>query len=120
MTKGKGVSFDGGPVGYKRPPAEHQFKKGNKPRGSGRRRESKNFETIIGDLLEGKVPVLDNGRKIRMTRKEALLHKAFARAFSGNMNDLVRFFAIIERLAPGKTSSPPVTLLVRNIAGDED
>ncbi len=79
MTR-KGISFDGGPVGYRRPPVEHQFKKGQKPPGSGRRRESKNIATIIEDAIESKVTVTDNGRKSRMTAKQALIKRAIARA----------------------------------------
>ena len=120
MKKDKGLSFDGRPVGYKRPPVEHQFKKGNKPLNSGRRRESQNFEAMIGNLLDSNIAVIENGRKTRMSRKEALLQRAFARGMNGNMNDLARLFAIIERLAPSKTVAPPFVIRVQNIAGDED
>ena len=45
-------SFDGGPVGYKRPPAENQFKKGQqKPRRSGRRKGRRNTRATIEELF---------------------------------------------------------------------
>lgn len=117
--KKKGISFDGGPVGYKRPPVEHQFKKGQKPPGSGRRRESKNYETIAGELLESRIMVIEGGKKVRMSRKEALFRRAYATAMSGRVNDVVRFFALVERLAPAQTAPEPLVMLVRNIDGDE-
>ena len=118
--KGKGASFDGGPVGYKRPPVEHQFKKGQKPPGSGRRRETKNFEAIIGEALESKVTVTENGRKSRIPVKQALVKKAVFKGLNGNVNDILRLFALFERLAPAFTTAEPPTLYIRNIAGDED
>lgn len=117
---GKGTSFDGGPVGYKRPPIEHQFKKGQKPSGTGRRRESKNFETIVGDLLESTVTVTENGRKSRMSVKEALIMKAVSKGLNGNVNDILRLVTLLERLAPAQTTAEPPTLYFRNIEGDDD
>ena len=112
--KGKSTSFDGGPVGYKRPPAEYQFKKGQKPRGSGRRRESKNFETLIGEALASRVTVTDKGERVRMPVKQALVLKAVSQALNGNLNDIQRLFALIERLAPALNAAEPFTILIRN------
>ena len=120
MKKGKGVSFDGGPVGYKRPPVETQFKKGNKPRGGGRQRGSKNFETLIKDWLASEVAVIENGRKTRLSGKEALVRRAFARGMSGSMNDLARLIAIVERLAPSETVAEPQVITFRYVPGDEN
>lgn len=118
--KGKGTSFDGGPVGYKRPPVEHQFKKGQKPPGSGRRRESKNFATIIAELLESKVTVIENGKKTRMSAMEALLRRALASGLRGNVNEILRLITLIDRIAPAITAPEPPVMLIRTMPGDED
>lgn len=118
--KKKGVSFDGGPVGYKRPPVEHQFKKGQKPPGSGRRPGSKNFATAIAEVLDSKLSISENGNKTRMSGTEALIRKAFASAMRGTVHDVARFIGIIDRLAPDKTTLEPQVMLIRTIWGDNE
>ena len=117
MTK---RSFDGGPVGYKRPPVENQFKKGQKVPGSGRRKDIKNYDTIFEELLAGKVTVTENGKRSRISSKEALILRAFAKAMAGNVNDILRFVRLMEKLAPSKIVPEQAVLLIRTIEGDED
>lgn len=118
---GKGTSFDGGPVGYKRPPVSGQFKKGQKHPSGGRRPKAKNYETIIEELLESKVTVLDSGVAKRITVKQALLFKAVAKGLNGNVNvnEISRLFNLFERLAPALWTGEPPTIYVQTIEGDE-
>lgn len=118
MSRKKGVSFDGGPVGYKRPPAEHQFEKGKKPPGSGRKKGSKNYAALVRELMESRVPVTIDGRRRMTPVKKALLLRGISRALNGNVNDIVRIFELVARLAPQETRE---TLIVhfQPIPGDD-
>lgn len=120
MSKKKSVSFDGGPVGYKRPPAEHQFKKGNKPVGSGRKKGSKNYATLVAEVMESRVSVTIEGKRRRIPVKEALLLRATGRALgnSGTVNDVCRLFDLLARLAPNETKDPLVVRFVP-VPGDD-
>ena len=119
MKKGSGKSFDGGPVGYKRPPVEHQFKKGQKPPGSGRRPGSKNMATIMEGLLDSRITVMDNGKTRRMTVREAIPRKAIAKALNGNASDLFRLMQLIERIAPIQMRPEPAVIQFQLIEGDD-
>lgn len=120
MTRKKGTSFDGGPVGYKRPPVEHQFKPGERPKGSGRRRGSSNYDSIITQLLDSAVTVTVNGKGRTMPAKEALLRKAFASAVNGNTRDIIKFFDLVDRLAPALLRKELQPILVQMMPGDEN
>lgn len=119
MTKKKSVSFDGGPVGYGRPPAEHQFKRGQKPPGSGRRKGARNYETIVNEILEQPVPVTVDGKKKKMPARDALLRKAFASAMNGDLAAIERLFRLYARLAPQHLEPEQRPIPVQMIPGDE-
>jgi hypothetical protein len=100
VSKKKNVSFDGGPVGFKRPPVEHQFKKGQKPPGSGRKKGSKNSATIMTEIMESFVARTRDGKKERVSVRKALLMNAAAKALTGTVRDVERMFELENRLAP--------------------
>lgn len=118
MTKKKSVSFDGEPVGYKRPPVEHQFQPGQKPPGSGRKKGSKNMATIVADLMAQPMVVTDNGKKRRMPLKQALLKVAAQRAARGTLHDIVRFYDLMARLSPAEVK-PELVVHFQKIPGDD-
>jgi hypothetical protein len=117
MTK-KGTSFDGGPVGYKRPPAEHQFKKGQKRTG-GRAKGQKNYSTIVHELLHSQVAVSENGIKRKVSFKQALLMRARAKALAGSVADVERFFSLLAKLAPAELEPETQVMYIQCIPGDE-
>ena len=119
MKKGGGKSFDGGPVGYKRPPVEHQFKKGQKPPGSGRRSGSKNMATILSEQLDTKITVIDNGKTRRMTVREAIARRAVAKALTGTASDALRLMQLVERFAPSQMQPDPLVVQFQLIEGDD-
>lgn len=105
-------------VGYKRPPKEHQFKKGSKkPAGSGRQKGYKSSYTIIDELLNETVTVSPDGRT--MTKKELFIRRNFEKAMnSPHVKDSVSFVDLTIRLAP-KAIDPPPPILFQMIPGDE-
>jgi hypothetical protein len=112
-------SFDGGPVGYGRPPVEHQFKPGQKPAGSGRRKGSENYESMVQEVLNLRVEVTVDGKRKKMPAKKALLRKALVAAVNGDIRVINQFFAICTRLAPQSLDPDRLPIQVRMIPGDE-
>jgi hypothetical protein len=98
VSKKKSVSFDGGPVGFKRPPVEHQFKKGQKPPGSGRKKGTKNCATYVREIMKSRVSGAIDGKPQRMPMIKALVLRWFAQGLVGNPRDIERIINLAIRL----------------------
>ena len=59
-------------VGYKRPPQETRFKKGQSGNPKGRPKGSINLLTLLNKVVNTPITLTDqNGRQIKITKKEA-------------------------------------------------
>ena len=119
--QGKGTSYDGGPVGYGKPPVEHQFKKGSrKPIGSGRKDGGKNSRTIIQELLAEPVTVSLSGTLQTMSKRELMIRLGYEKATkASSVNEMVALIRLYEKLAP-QSVDPLPPLRVQSIPGDEN
>lgn len=75
-------------VGYRRPPVEHQFRKGEPSRNPDGRRGRRRPATPPGeppDFLDAQVTLAVAGKPTVMTRDEALDHALFQEAIKGNV-----------------------------------
>lgn len=81
-------------VGYKNPPRQHQFKKGQSGNPKGRPKGSK--KTLQDELMKAlnkKVPVIENGKTKKITMREAIakgLVNKSARGDTKALNQLVK------------------------------
>ncbi len=71
-------------VGYGKPPASGRFAKGRSGNPSGRRRNSKNFATVIQAELLARVPVTENGKSKSITKREAVAKQLVNKAAAGD------------------------------------
>lgn len=71
-------------VGYGRPPKHTRFKPGQSGNPNGRQKGARNFDTLLKKELESKISGTDeNGNRIVMTKKEALVKKLTNGALKG-------------------------------------
>lgn len=110
-------------VGYKKPPKKHQFKKGNKA-AAGRRtsKHGQNADAMLARLLYEKVTVKIDGKKVRMTRFEAMLRN-FLNEARTSPRDMLRLFELIKEseiddLRPDLGDDSPRNIVVEFV-GDE-
>jgi hypothetical protein len=84
-------------IGYRRPPASRQFKKGTSGNRKGRPKGSRNFLTLLDQELAEKVVVHENGRKKSVTRLQAMVKRMVAGALQGDQKALLTLVEILRR-----------------------
>jgi hypothetical protein len=67
-------------VGYRKPPRQHRFKKGNKAAAGKRKKPASKTAQMLMKIAGENIEVNVNGKRVRMSRKEALLRQLFDRA----------------------------------------
>ena len=72
------------PVGYKKPPSHTQFKSGVSGNPKGRPKGSRNFSTTIDRELNTCVEVTENGKRRRMSKREAIVKQTVNKAAAGD------------------------------------
>lgn len=86
------------PVGYGRPPVEHQFKPGQSGYPSGRPKGRKNFKTIVVGVLSKKVTVRDQNGTRRLSKLEAMIEVMTNKAVAGDRHAFTTIVQIAEKL----------------------
>lgn len=73
-------------VGYCKPPKHSQFKPGQSGNPSGRKRKEKKFidPNPVREILLEEIKITINGKKRKMTKAQALVHKYVGMAMSGD------------------------------------
>lgn len=72
------------PVGYKKPPRHTQFKPGISGNTQGRPKGAKNFATVIEKELRARIEVTENGKRKRISKREAIAKQTVNRAAAGD------------------------------------
>jgi hypothetical protein len=73
------------PVGYRRPPKASRFKPGQSGNLKGRPKGSKNFSTAIQAELDSCIVATENGKRRKITKRDALSKQIVNRAVSGEL-----------------------------------
>jgi len=119
MSEKKYTAADGGPVGFKRPPVQTQFKEGHKPKGAGRPKGSKNLHVIVKESGESRVSVRIGGKVRSVSSLEAAVARIRQLALTGTGKDVERFLDLVERYPPNRADPEWYFKGVQWIPGDE-
>ena len=98
-------------VGYSKPPEHTRFKKGHSGNSQGRPRGVKNLATLLGAALDEKVIVTENGRRRKITKREAIITQLVNRSTQADLKAtqiLLGMMQEIERRTDG--SAEPASL----------
>jgi hypothetical protein len=73
-------------IGYCRAPASSRWGPGQSGNPSGKRKGAKSWSDIVIEFMDAKAAtVVENGKRRRVSRHEALLHSDFKLAMNGNL-----------------------------------
>lgn len=75
-------------VGYGRPPAHSRFKPGRSGNPRGRPRKSKDLNRLIQTELDKTIPIKENGRERRISKREAVITQLINCAIKGDVKPL--------------------------------
>jgi hypothetical protein len=101
-------------VGYRKPPKEHQFKKGQSGNKAGRPKRSRNVSTVLAEQLDRQVPVHGGSRKL-LSLREGVMRRLVELALKGNIRaiELVhRFEANRAKMETDRDEQPVGGVLV--------
>lgn len=79
-------------VGYGKPPEEKQFKTGKSGNPKGRPKGSKNTYKLLQEILDQKLEVVDNGKKIKISKKVAMLTQLINQGVKGDVKAISVLF----------------------------
>lgn len=72
-------------IGYGKPPKTKQFQKGHSGNRSGRPKGSKNFHTLLNEVLSQTMVVTENGKTVKLSKKTAIILHTVNKAVKGDM-----------------------------------
>jgi hypothetical protein len=71
-------------IGYKKPPSHTRFKRGMSGNAHGRPKGARNFATVIEKELKARIEVTENGKRKRISKREAIAKQTVNRAAAGD------------------------------------
>jgi hypothetical protein len=99
-------------VGYGKPPVHTRFQKGQSGNPKGRPRGRKNMSTLLSDALNGSVIVVENGRRKKITKREAIVTQLVNKSASADLKATQIVLAMlrdVESQADGSADPAPFT-----------
>jgi len=90
-------------VGYKKPPKEHQFKRGQSGNPKGRPKKPKTLTEALKRELEAEIPVTEHGKTYRITKVQALVKTLMHRSLQG---DTAMMRMLLNQLKDMKSPDP--------------
>lgn len=92
-----GYGDDDGQVGYGRPPKHSQFKKGQSGNPNGRRRKYQSEREIVEAELRKLVPVIEDGRQVKLTKLEYMTRNQVNAALRGDSKAIKDVRALMKK-----------------------
>ena len=96
-------------IGYAKPPRHAGFQRGRSGNPKGRPKGSKNFATLLGEALDEKVSLTEDGRRRRITKRELVIKQLVNKSASADLRAIKQLTDIVqgvERRA-GASPAPP-------------
>src|SRR5258708_33756853 len=96
-------------VGYRRPPTETRFRKGQSGNPRGRPKPIQKLENLLTQELKTTIVISEGGVQKRISKMEALVKSTTARAIKGDRGATKLLFALIGKLPASSAEEFRVT-----------
>jgi hypothetical protein len=84
-------------VGYKRPPKDRQFRRGQSGNPNGRPLGARNFKTDLREELSESISIREGGRDISISKQRALIKRLVASAIEGDARSIATLMSFCAR-----------------------
>jgi hypothetical protein len=96
-------------IGYKKPPKETRFKKGNNANPRGRPRGSKNLATLLDQALDTPVEIVEDGTRRRRIKRDVVIAQLVDRSASADLRATKLLLDMLHKLERGPAAALPET-----------
>jgi hypothetical protein len=72
------------PVGFGKPPPHTRFRKGQSGNPKGRPKGAKSFATEVQEELDARVPITENGKSLKITKRKAVAKQLVNKSAAGD------------------------------------
>jgi hypothetical protein len=103
-------------IGYAKPPTNSRFKPGQSGNKSGRPKGSKNTYTLLDDLLNQNITMVQDGKNVKINKKTAILLQAVNSATKGDMKAIQ---AIFPHMLAADAKNEALNKIIENIKTDD-
>jgi hypothetical protein len=98
-------------VGYTKPPLQTRFQKGRSGNPTGRPRGKKNMSTLLSAALDASIIVVENGRRKKITKREAIVTQLVNKSASADLKATQIVLALLQDVeARADGSADPAAL----------
>ena len=97
-------------IGYGKPPRDCGFKKGQSGNPRGRPPSSKNLTILLNDALNETVAITENGRRRKITKREAVIKQLVNKSASSDPRSLKILLDLMLNLEAGARPSAAATI----------
>jgi hypothetical protein len=98
-------------VGYGKPPLHTRFQKGQSGNPKGRPRGRKNLSSLLNEVLNGWVIVVENGRRKKITKREAIITQLVNKSAAADLKATQIVLALLQEVEAQADGSADQTAL---------
>ena len=98
-------------VGYGKPPLHTRFEKGQSGNPKGRPRGRKNLSSLLTEALNGWVIVVENGRRKKITKREAIITQLVNKSAAADLKATQFVIALLQEVEAQADGSADQTAL---------
>jgi len=97
-------------IGYGRPPRHTRFEKGQSGNPKGRPRDVKNLATLVGEALDQRIVVKENGKRRSITKRQAMVTQLVNRSAAADLKAIALLLGVVQQIEArsGAAGAPAV------------